>query len=269
MNFCARTRCDLSFPAHFEAVKDSLDQVLTVQYQKSRSDNMSRSHFMRAQRSCLALFLDMDLATKVDVAVSADEAPVCRDIETLIKSSEIGAQLFSQEAMELESRAFDEDISKRLDELEMCDFDAQEVSSFGRILMCTAENFDQDTWDSFDGKNSTLGFCGGEIGYTAVNPNDIWQHRLNARVVTLAISTLHVKRLPHEEWLFGKTMPISGCATEIVVPETLIYKAKNVRDHLMGIIEASPFMSAARLKELFVKHHETLHKSCKTWWLEE
>ena len=269
MCFCARTRSDLTFPAHFEAVKDSFDQVLTVMYQKSRSDNMSRSHFMRAQRGCLALFVDMDVATKVDIAVSADEAPACKDIEILIKSSEIGAQLFASEAMALESTAFEEDITRRLDELEMCDFDAQEVTSFGRILMCTAENFDQDTWDSFDGKKGVMAFCGGEIGYTAVNPNDIWQHRLSARVVTLAISTCQVKRLPHEAWLFGTQMPIEGCATTIVVPESLIYKAKNVRDHLMGIIEASPFMTAARLKELFVKHHETLHKSCNSWWLEE
>ena len=90
MCFCARTRSDLTFPAHFEAVKDSFDQVLTVMYQKSRSDNMSRSHFTRAQRGCLALFVDMDVATKVDIAVSADEAPACKDIEILIKSSAIG-----------------------------------------------------------------------------------------------------------------------------------------------------------------------------------
>ena len=85
---------------------------------------------MRAQRACLRLFLDMDLATEVAVQVASGETPVAGDIETLIKSSEIGAQRFCEESMPLETKAFGDDSTRRLKQMEMIDFDAGELSLF-------------------------------------------------------------------------------------------------------------------------------------------
>ena len=247
--FCARTRADLLHPHLFEHVKDSWDQLMVASYQKSRSDKMSRSHFMRAHRCSLQLFVDMEVATKVDIQVSSGEAPCPEDIQTLMKSSEIGNQLFNEEAMALESSAFAEDISRRLIELEMTVFECGELASFKRILMCTAENFDVDTWESFDGKKETVEFCAAEVGCILMNPNDLWQHKFDARVKTLALSTGKLRRLPHEEWLFGKEGPIQGCPSTVEVGEDLIYDAVNARDYLLQVIGSSNFMSAHTLKK--------------------
>ena len=247
--FCARTRADLLHPHLFEHVKDSWDQLMVASYQKSRSDKMSRSHFMRAHRCSLQLFVDMEVATKVDIQVSSGEAPCPEDIQTLMKSSEIGNQLFNEEAMALESSAFAEDISRRLIELEMTVFECGELASFKRILMCTAENFDVDTWESFDGKKETVEFCAAEVGCILMNPNDLWQHKLDARVKALLISIRKLRRLPHEEWLFGKEGPIQGCPSTVEVGEDLIYDAVNARDYLLQVIGSSNFMSAHTLKK--------------------
>ena len=135
--------------------------------------------------------------------------------------------------------------------------------------MCTAENFDVDTWESFDGKTETVEYCAAEVGCILMNPNDLWQHKLDARVKTLAASTGKLQRLPHEEWLFGKEGPIEGCPSTVEVEASLIYDAVNARDDLLQVIASSNFMSAQKLKKLVQTHQETLRKSDKSWWLEE
>ena len=102
-----------------------------------------------------------------------------------------------------------------------------------------------------------------------MNPNDLWQHKLDARVKTLAASTGKLQRLPHEEWLFGKEGPIEGCPSTVEVEASLIYDAVNARDYLLQVIASSNFVSAQQLKKLVQTHQETLRKSDKSWWLEE
>ena len=63
-------------------------------------------------------------------------------------------------------------------------------------MMAQAESFDDETWESFDGKDLTLPFMGHDICTAISNLNDEGQHRLNSRIKTVAVGYNKVSRSP-------------------------------------------------------------------------
>ena len=83
------------------------------------ADGMTRSNFLRAYRCQLQLFLVMEVATKVDMAVQNQETPLSKDVEALMQSSVVGAELFATEARKEETRAYARKTDERIYNLEM------------------------------------------------------------------------------------------------------------------------------------------------------
>ena len=95
--------------------------------------------------------------------------------------------MFSSEAQLLETTSFAADVQKRLQELEMAGFDETEMVSFRRVLMLSAEQFDQETWDVYDGKRECIPFLTSDVELVYGNPNDVWQFALDSRSITIGI----------------------------------------------------------------------------------
>ena len=101
---------------------------------------------MRGQRNILQLFLDMELAMRVEHLIAEGQAFFEAGHNNLVRGSDVGAQMFSQEAMNLVVQAFGQDITRRLVELELANYDLAELQSFRSIVMCAAERMDQEVF---------------------------------------------------------------------------------------------------------------------------
>ena len=202
--YVARVRADVEFPEYFGVVQNVFDEILCTVWQQAQSDEQSRSHFLRARRQELQLFMDMDVATRIDVATSSGKDAEIEDVEMMMKGSEIAKELFSQEARSLEGQQFEKEIEKRIYDLECEGFEPTEVGNFRRIMYAHAESFDSETASTFDGKELSLPFIGHDICTCISVPNDEWNFRLQARVKTLAVATRKVARTPWEIMLYGE-----------------------------------------------------------------
>ena len=119
LDFIARSGSHEQHQTYSEITKDTFDEILTMQFQQSKSDGMSGSHWLRAHKTKVALFLDVHTACRSDSAVNDAQPADEDDVQELIKSSEVGAVMFAAEAQLLETQAFATDVMKRLQELEM------------------------------------------------------------------------------------------------------------------------------------------------------
>ena len=97
LSWVGRVRADQEHKEYWSVVCHHYDQTLLETYHQSMADGMTRTAFLRSFRFQLQLFLCMGQATKLDMAVCAGEPPCSSDLESLRKSTAIGAELFATE----------------------------------------------------------------------------------------------------------------------------------------------------------------------------
>ena len=268
LGYMARVRADLEFPHYFQVVQNVLDEILCTAWQSAQSDEQSRSHFVRARRQELQMFMDMEVATRIDVTVAAGKTCEVNDVEKMLKGSEIAKELFSDEARQIEGLQFVREIDKRIYDLECESFEPDEVASFKRIMYAHAEAFDCETAATFDGKELTLPFIGHDICTSISVPNDEWRFRLDSRIKTLAVSMKKVPRTPWEIMLYGEDGRIPNTPEFVDIPDSLLYDIRNARDYLLDVIGPG-WQSVETLRATVESHLATTMKSDKTFWLEK
>ena len=268
LGYMARVRADLEHPHYFQVVQNVLDEILCTAWQTAQSDEQSRSHFLRARRLELQMFVDMEVATQIDVTVAAGKTCDVDDVEKMLKGSEIAKELFCNEARQIEGLQFVREIDRRIYDLECESFEPGEVTSFKRIMYAHAESFDSETAATFDGKDLTLPFIGHDICTCISVPNDEWSYRLQSRIKTLAVSLKKVPRMPWEIMLYGEDGRIPNTPEFVDIPDSLLYDIRNSRDYLLDVIGPG-WQSVETLKSLVESHLATTMKSDKTFWLEK
>ena len=269
LSWIGRTHAHESHSAYWSVVKDHYDSNLTEIFHKCVADGMARSHFLRSYRYELALFVEMEIATRVDVCVQQGATPASHDLDTLSQSSTIGGELFAPELRQDELRNYHAEIQERIKNLEISHgFMGDEVAQFERIMHALTENFEQATWESFYNMQLHVPFCNKDVETTIANANDVWSCRLQARRKMCALAALDVPRLPHERWLWGDSGPIEGAPQTVHIPEDQLYGIKNARDYLLGILPDG-FITFARLKLVLEKHMSAAKKADESFWLEE
>ena len=269
LSWVGRVRADQEHKEYWSVVCHHYDRTLLETYHQSMADGMTRTAFLRSFRFQLQLFLCMGQATKVDMAVRAGEPPGSSDLESLRKSSAIGAELFATELRAEEVGAYALEIKDRIFNLEVeNNFMVDEVNTFKKIMSAYTQNFEQATWESFVDSDLKVPFLGKECTALISNANDSWKHHLDARMKTVGLSSGDVPRLPHERWLFGESGPVPGAPETVHVPEELLYDMKNARDFLMSVIPDG-FITAEKLKEEVRAHLASCKKADESFWLEE
>ena len=91
LSWVGRVRADQEHKEYWSVVCAHYDRTLLETYHQCMADGMTRTAFLRSYRFQLQLFLCMGQATKMDMAVRAGELPGSSDLESLRKSSAIGA----------------------------------------------------------------------------------------------------------------------------------------------------------------------------------
>ena len=202
----------------------------------------------------------------MDMAVQHQEVPLSKDVEALMQSSVVGAELFATEARKEETRAYAQEIDEIIYNLEMEDF--KDELTFKRIMAAFTETLDVPTWESFVDNTLHVSLVGHNISTVISNANDSWQHQLDARMKTVAISSCDVPRLPWEVWLFGETGLVPGAPETVHVPEEMTYDVKNARDYLLSVLPDG-FITAEQLKEQVKANLTSLKRTDRSFWLEE
>ena len=140
LRYVARVRADLEYPDFLIKIKDTFDILMVQMWQRSQSKQISRSQFLRAWRQPLALSVDMQQAVQVKAHSEGKKETSLKLVESHMRSSLIGSELFAQESAVAELRAFVLDIERRLFELEQADFSEAEVSAFKALCQHNGES---------------------------------------------------------------------------------------------------------------------------------
>ena len=269
LQYSARIRADRLFADYWEELKPAFDKMLSEMWAKAQSKCMARVNWIRAWRQCLALFFDMEIATSVEKSVEEKTAIDDKQLETLVKSSIIGSELWAPEWQLSDRSCYISEIENRLVTLEDENFSDEEMSSFRQICMHQAEALDVEAWRSCDENLQTRAtFLSSIVLAPQLNPNDEWNHRLQARVKTLCVSQCLVKRFPWEVALFGASAPLDGCPTTVSVPERLVLDIANAREFVFSKL-GDGWNSLAKCRELVKTNLTEIKKADKSFWLDE
>jgi hypothetical protein len=266
IKFIARTKAHETFPDYWEIIRDSFDRLLARVCSKALADGVPRLNFLRAHRTTLALFIDIEKAQAIDSSVRDMEDPLPANVTAML-ASQVGSELFAPEALKNDYKCFIDDIDKRIYDLEFHDFESDELTSFRRIMMASAEHMDDELVKRIDKKVNKIKFLGSTVAVTISNINDMWAWTLEARYKTIAISNLQVPRLPWETLLWGDG-PIPGVPTTVKIPEELLDAIKNSREVALKVLGNS-WQSVATMQTTVAKHGESWMKLDKSFWMEK
>ena len=265
IKYIARTKAHEAFPDYWEIVRDHFDNLLARVWTKAVADGVPRLNFLRAHRATLALYIDIDKATAIEGSIRDGEDPIPAQLKAML-TSVVGSVLFAPEALKNDFKLFIDDIDKRIYDLEYHDFDSDELISFRRIMMASAEHMDDDLVKQIDKKVNKVQFLSSTVGCAISNLNDEWSWRLEARYKTIAISNSQVARLPWETLLWGDG-PIQGVPTTVIIPEALLYEIQNCREVAVKVLGNS-WQSVATMKTIVAKHGDSWTKLAKSFWME-
>ena len=230
LKYIGRLRMDEVFNEYRQALKGHFDHQLCVLWGNAQSTRVSRPGFLRAHRQELQLFIDMELSCKVEKMIEDGHELSPADIQKVVKAALVGAELYAPESLKLEANLFISDTLRRLYEVEVGNFNLDELDDFKKIMYHSAESLDQEIWKTFDNKVQDLEF-GSVEAYINV-PHDEWQFRLDSRVKTLAISNCDIPRTIYEKHLYGESAPIPGVPTTVKIPPQLLFDLANGREHI-------------------------------------
>ena len=124
--------------------------------------------------------MNMEDAVSVNAGSEDKTGYDAAQVEALVNSSLIGAELFAPESASCEVDSYVADIDKRLFELEQADFTETEVQAFVAISHASAESLEEHVWQNCLEEKIEIEFRGGKISRELQNPNDQWQFRLQA-----------------------------------------------------------------------------------------
>ena len=268
LKWIGRVRADEQHPVYWSQLKDHFDLMITDDYQRAAAARVTRPAFIRGHRLELQLFLDLKKVTDVEAELESGNEVSPDDIESIVASSSIGSVLYAAESLDLESKQFCKDIKTRLYELEVThQFAAPEFEAFKAIMIASADALDEDMWKQFDKKDVSLEFLGGTISGVVQNPNDEWQFLLEARTKTLGVSTGKLQRTVYERYLYGDEDAIPNVATQIKVPEAVLYDMANGREHINKMI-GEQWQTTEQMKKSFRSAYAEGIKLDPTLWMD-
>ena len=267
-DFIARTQSHIKHADYWKELKHSFDQLMVGQWRKAQSDGVPRVNFLRAHRIALSLFLPMDDATKVVVAVEAEEEPPRDIVVALQKCGLIGGELFSAEVMKVEIADYCKGIDRRIYQLEHLNFYMDEVGSFRAIMLHSAENLDQDVFKEFDGKQTEVPFLNAKVSHIIANANDYWQDRFQARAKTLAIANGQLERTAWEKMILGESDGIDLIPSTVTVPDALLFDAMNAREYVNTKLLGRNWTTVSAMQATIMSHREAIRKLDSSFWME-
>ena len=268
LRYTGRTRADQEFPGLWAHMKDAFDNIILDQWLSAQSRGMTRHQFMRAKRAELQLFFDMEKATQAIATSDAMEEPNEPIIDELASSSYIGYDLFKPETLVSELTSFKSDVARRLKELELQFFPPDENEAFRQICMRLASTLDQECFSKMDMKNHPLPYLSDTISSVVTCSNDLWFNAREARIRTLAVSGNHVRRLPHETWMYG-TSAIPGCPETIQLPENLVFDMSNSRELLWSKLDLVSPLSVEAVRRTIRMNRKELRSMDACFWMDE
>ena len=118
-------------------------------------------------------YIDIDKATAIESSVRDMEDPLPAYVTAML-TSQVGAELFAAEALKNDYKCFIDDIDKRIYDLELHDFESDELTSFRRIMMASAELMDDELAKQLDKKVNKVKFLGTAVGGNISKLNDMW-----------------------------------------------------------------------------------------------
>lgn len=261
---------DEVFFEYWVVLKGNVDRQLCALWGNAQSTRVSRQGFLRAHRQELQLFIDMDLSCKVEKMIEDDQELIPADLDTLVKVALIGAELYAPESLKMEANVFIKDILRRLCDVEMANFDLDELDDFKKIMYHSAEALDQEVWKTFDHEVHDVSFLTGSVEAVINVPHDEWQFRLDSRIKTLAISNCDIPRTIYEKHLYGETTPIPGVPTTVQIPPTLLFDLANAREYVNKMLGDS-WQSAEQIKKTmrsaFLMQNKWMRQCGWTWLL--
>ena len=221
LKYMARCNMDKQELGFWATMSPSFDSMMGEAWARAQASGVARASFLRANRDVLGLFFSMELATRAEAAAGIpDTKQDMKDIEILVKSSIVGSELFAPEQLRGECEHFLSEIKRRLHDVEMNGFDAEEVRSFTTITNHLANSLDVQVWKEFDQDDLAVDFMNSTVKTVGNHPADQSQESFTARVRTLAVSDNNVPRMPWEGHLFG-TAALPGAPLAVSLPESL------------------------------------------------
>ena len=133
LKYFAWCNMDKQEPDFWATLSPSFDSMMGEGWARAQASGTTRTSFLRASREVLGLFFSMEAATRAEAVAVEKEKPDMKDVEVLVKSSFVGSELFAAEQLRSECEHFLPEIKRRLYEVEMNGFDAEEVQSFTTI----------------------------------------------------------------------------------------------------------------------------------------
>ena len=263
-------RCNMhnQEPDFWATLSPSFDSLMGESWSRAQGSGVARAAFLRANRGTLGLFFSMETATRAEAAASSpDLKPDMKDIETLVKSSIIGSELFAPEQLRGECEHFLSEIKRRLHDVEMNGFDAEEVASFTTITNHSANSLDVEVWKEFDQDELAVDFLIADAKTTTNHPADQAQERLTARVKTLAVSGNHVPRTPWEKHLFGATAPLPGAPVAVALPEDLYFDMHNAREFMLERL-GTGWQTVASMEATCTRFYDEAKNLDASWWMD-
>ena len=268
MRYSARIRANELFPDYWEELSPAFDKMLSELWAKAQSRGMARVNFLRAWRLVLSLYFDMEVATKVEKCCEEKTPIDDGDIESLVRSSLIGSELWAPESQMAELSSYIAEIERRLITLEDENFSDEELHSFKTLCMHQAEALDESHWRRQDSScNLSVTFCTALVTAPQQNPNDEWAARLDARVKTLLISNGDVPRFSWESALYGSG-PLENIPRTVKVPERMKLDISNGREFVFRLL-GDGWNSMDTIKKIIKSNLGEIKKLDKTFWLDE
>lgn len=237
------------------------------------SSSAFRPEFIRGHASALAPFMAMEDLEAVQKALEEGNPVPARPLQAIMQTG-VGSVLFKAEAVKLQYNMFVNTIEERLDTLEFHNYEASELQSFKTVVMGEARNVVQGA-PPFSKKLTKLSFLGRETVVSINAVHDEWNYRLEARMRTLAVSTGQLPRLPWEVVLLGEKGKVEGAPETIVLEQSYLESAKNVRKVAFKLLEGyTETLTFSEMKKVMNSQRETLLSldrmfSLELQWLNE
>jgi hypothetical protein len=267
LKYFARCNMDKQEPDFWATLSPSFDSMMGEGWARAQASGTTRTSFLRANREVLGLFFSMEVATRAEAVAVEKQKPCMKDIEVLVKSSIVGSELFAAEQLRSECEHFLSEIKRRLYDVEMNGFDAEEVQSFTTITNHLANSLDVEVWKEFDNDDLCVDYLSCTAKTVGNHPADQAQERIKARVRTLSVSDNKVPRLPWERHLFGATAALPGLPVAVSVPESLYYDMHNGREFILERL-GSGWQTVASMKATATRFYDDVKNLDESWWMD-
>ena len=268
MKYIARSNMDKQEADYWAVLSPYFDNMMGESWCRAQASGVARASFLRANRDVLSLFFSMEAGTQVEAASSSpDNKPDQKDILLLVNSSMVGSQLFAPESLRGECENFLSEIKRRIYDVEMNGFEAEEIESFTKIMNHVASSLDFEIWREFDADDLEVEFLTTTATTKGNHPADQAQERLLARIKTLAVSDNKVQRYPWEQHLYG-TQVLPGAPQCNTLPENVYFDLANARDYMVGCL-GTGWQTVATMKATVSKFAAHAKLLDHTFWMDE